>query len=131
MSRFERQVSWLPLVAPTAEFESSPIENNSGSDSVWQPKSFLTSSFLPTLPETPPSFVDDDYQHQISIDSIIDERNLNHFLSPPPPCQSILNKIILISSSLLFSNESIVTNSFKITFSITRKKFSSNITFTL
>ncbi len=92
MSRFERQVSWLPLVAPTAELDSSPsIENNSTLDSIWQPKS----SFLPTLPETPPSFLDDHehQQQQISIDSIIDQRNLNHLLSPPlpppPPCELI------------------------------------------
>jgi len=94
MSRFERQVSWLPLVAPTAEFDSSSsssssIENNPTFDSIWQPKY----SFLPTLPETPPSFVDDHHQQQqqISIDSIIDERNLNNILSPPlappPPCK--------------------------------------------
>ncbi len=84
MSRFERQVSWLPLVAPTAELESSSsIENATTFDTIWQPKS----SFLPTLPETPPpSFVDDHYhQQQISIDSIIDERNLNNLLSPPLP----------------------------------------------
>jgi meiosis arrest female protein 1 len=84
MSRFERQVSWLPLVAPTAELESSPIENNTTFESIWQPKS----SFLPTLPETPPSFADDYHhqqQQQISIDSIIDERNLTNLLSPPPP----------------------------------------------
>jgi len=94
MSRFERQVSWLPLVAPTAEFDSSSsIENNTTFDSIWQPNS----SFLPTLPETPPSFIDDDHHHQqqqISIDSIIDERNLNNLLSPPlaappPPCKLI------------------------------------------
>lgn len=85
MSRFERQVSWLPLVAPTAELDSSTslsIENNLTFDSIWQPKS----SFLPTLPETPPPFLDDHHdQQQISIDSIIDERNLKHLLSPPLP----------------------------------------------
>jgi len=83
MSRFERQVSWLPLVAPTAELESSSIENNTTFESIWQSKS----SFLPTLPETPPSFADDYHQQQISIDSIIDERNLTNLLSPPPPCK--------------------------------------------
>ncbi len=92
MSRFERQVSWLPLVAPTAELESSPIENNTTFESIWQPKS----SFLPTLPETPPSFADDYHhqqQQQISIDSIIDERNLTNLLSPPPPpCKLFYNK---------------------------------------
>ncbi|CAF3561415.1 unnamed protein product [Rotaria sordida] len=86
MSRFERQVSWLPLVAPTAEFDSSSIENTTTLDSIWQPKF----SYLSTLPETPLSFVDDYQQQQeISIDSIIDERNLNNLLSPPqqqPPC---------------------------------------------
>jgi hypothetical protein len=89
MSRFERQVSWLPLVAPTAEFDSSSIVNNTTFDSIWQPQS----SFLPTLPETPPSFADDYLQQQISIDSIIDQRNLSNLLSPPlppppPPCKS-------------------------------------------
>ena len=88
MSRFERQVSWLPFVAPTAEFQSSSSlssDNNALFESIWQPKS----SVLPTLPETPPpSFVDEEQQQQqISIDSIIDERNLSHLLSPPllPP----------------------------------------------
>jgi hypothetical protein len=88
MSRFERQVSWLPLVAPTAELDSSSIVNNTTFDSIWQPKS----SFLPTLPETPPSFVDDHQQQIINIDSIIDERNLSNLLSPPfppPPCKLI------------------------------------------
>lgn len=98
MSRFERQVSWLPLVAPTAEYDSSSssstsIDNNLTFDSIWQPKS----SFLPTLPETPPPFADDHHHHQqhISIDSIIDERNLSNLLSPPlqppppPPCKLI------------------------------------------
>lgn len=80
MSRFERQVSWLPYVAPTAELNSSPIENLTTSDSIWQQKS----SFLPTLPETPLSFVDDqDQQQQIHIDTIIDQRYSNSFLSPP------------------------------------------------
>ncbi|CAF3938784.1 unnamed protein product [Rotaria sp. Silwood2] len=81
MSRFERQVSWLPLVAPTAEFDSSSsIENTTTLDSIWQPKS----SYLATLPETPSSFVDDHQQQQeISIDSIIDERTFNNLLSPP------------------------------------------------
>lgn len=85
MSRFERQVSWLPLVAPTAELESSSsIENTTTFDTIWQPKS----SFLPTLPETPPPFLDDHHDQQlqqINIDSIIDERNLNNLLSPPLP----------------------------------------------
>jgi len=99
MSRFERQVSWLPLVAPTAELDSSSsIENHTTFDSIWQPKF----SFLPTLPETPPSFVDDHHQQQqISIDSIIDERYLNNLLSPPLPplpCKFIEIKEIVLKS---------------------------------
>lgn len=80
MSRFERQVSWLPTVAPTAELDSAPLEQNLTFDFIWQPKS----SVLPTLPETPPAFVED-YQPQINIDSIIDQRNLSSLLSTPPP----------------------------------------------
>ncbi|CAF0731858.1 unnamed protein product [Adineta ricciae] len=81
MSRFERQVSWLPLVAPAAELESSPIQSNHTSDFIWQPPN----SFLPTLPETPPAFLDDHHQSEINIETIIDERNLSNFLSPPLP----------------------------------------------
>lgn len=87
MSRFERQVSWLPLVAPTAELDSRPIENNTTYDTIWQPKSSL--SFLPTLPETPPpSSYADVHQpsSQMSIESIIDDRQLITLLSPPQPC---------------------------------------------
>jgi len=77
MSRFERQVSWLPTVAPTVEFDPS-----SSFDVIWQPQP----SVLPTLPETPPSFADD-YQPQIHIDSIIDQRHLTSLLSASPPLQ--------------------------------------------
>lgn len=73
MSRFERQVSWLPTVAPTIEFDRT-------FDTIWQPQQ---SSILPTLPETPPAFVDD-YPPQIHIDSIIDQRNLSSLLTTPP-----------------------------------------------
>lgn len=97
MSRFERQVSWLPLVAPTADYQTTSLENNSMIESIWQPKSTI----LPTLPETPPAFVDDPQHQEISIDSIIDERNLSHLLSPPlppPPCESFerIGKILMI-----------------------------------
>ncbi|CAF2030352.1 unnamed protein product [Rotaria magnacalcarata] len=81
MSRFERQVSWLPFVAPTAELDSPTVDNNTTFDSIWQPKS----SYLPTLSETPSAFGDDAQQQEISIDSIIDHRNLNNLLSPPTP----------------------------------------------
>ncbi|CAF1409628.1 unnamed protein product [Adineta steineri] len=100
MSRFERQVSWLPLVAPAAAFQSPPNENDTTVDSIWQPKY----TFLPTLPETPPSFHDDDdhhhHQHQISIDSIIDERNLSHLLSPPQPLPPLMKTILPSRSKL-------------------------------
>jgi hypothetical protein len=88
MSRFERQVSWLPLVAPTAELDSRPIENNTTYDTIWQPKSSM--SFLPTLPETPPpSSYGDLHQpsSQMSIESIIDDRQFSTLLSPPQPCR--------------------------------------------
>lgn len=93
MSRFERQISWLPLVAPTAELDSSIFDNNTTFDSVWQPQS----SYLSSLPETPLSLVDDQQQQQeISIDSIVDQRNLSNLLSPlqvaPMPCKFHMNE---------------------------------------
>lgn len=84
MSRFERQVSWLPFVAPTAELNSRSVENNTTFDSIWQPKSSF--SYLPSLPETPsPTHLDFHSSSQIQIDSIIDQRHLNSFSTPSPP----------------------------------------------
>lgn len=90
MSRFERQVSWLPTVAPTIEFDRT-------FDTIWQPQQ---SSVLPTLPETPPGFVDD-YPPQIHIDSIIDQRNLSSLLTTPPLQPPALTKSSLSTRSKL------------------------------
>ena len=92
MSRFERQVSWLPLVAPTAELDSRSIENNLTFDSIWQPKSSF--AYLPTLPETPPTTYADLHSSssssQIQIESIIDQRRAHVFSSPSPPPPSLM-----------------------------------------
>jgi hypothetical protein len=99
MSRYERQVSWLPLVAPTAELNARSIENNSTYDTIWQPKSSFT--YLPTLPETPPpSYVDIHHQQgTIHIESILDQRHLN---TSPKPCRSFHEMLLLLIELCVF-----------------------------
>lgn len=75
MSRYERQVSWLPLVAPNADLDAQANDVHC----IWQPKFIATPlSHFPVLPETPPT-------SQIQVESIVDERRQKIFCSPTQP----------------------------------------------
>ena len=126
MARFERQVSWLPLVAPTAELESVPFESNTTFDSIWHPKSSLP--FLPTLPETPPGSFADDQQPPMTIDSIVDHRHSYMLLSPPlVPRKSQLCTAKDTVDAFVSSDESIGADAIEITQPIAGEELASDL----